>query len=135
MQNGRKVVYEVKQEIDFSLVNTANSTSSIVPAQIPGGADGLRRELKRFIDYDIKSKIYAPPGSYSTTVVFNVSKEGIVSNARTITKSGYGIDEHIVSLFNTSPKWIPAIKDGFPVDSEVTHSVGFTVPRNDKTGK
>jgi hypothetical protein len=95
------------------------------PATFPGGADGWRRYLEKKLDANVLAKNGAPAGLYNVKLSFDVSKDGSISNILAETKPGYGTEEEAIKAIARGPKWVPAQKDGAPIDSRVKQTISF----------
>ncbi|HEX8332745.1 MAG TPA: TonB family protein [Segetibacter sp.] len=127
IQNGRKVVYEVMQEIDFALSKQEMGSENIIPAEFPGGTKAWKNYLERNLNATVLAANRAPAGKYAAIIVFNVSRNGKVSNIKAETKQGYGTEEESIRIIKTGPKWVPAKRDGTFVDSQVRQTITFMV--------
>jgi TonB family protein len=127
IQNGRKVPFEVRQEIEFALGNQVAALENDEPATFPGGADAWRKYLEKNLNANVLAENHAPTGHYSVKLTFNVSKDGTISNVVAKTKNGYGTEEEAIRFIKEGPKWVPAKKDGSFVDSEVNQTITFMV--------
>ncbi len=130
IQNGRKVAFEVKQEIDFVLSKQTAAQETDEDAQFPGGADAWRRYLEKNLDANVLAKNGAPAGQYPVKLTFNVHAGGSITNVVAKTSNGYGSEEEAIKLIKKGPKWVPAKKDGSFVDSEVNQTITFMVAEN-----
>jgi protein TonB len=127
MQNGRKVVYEVKQEIEFALKTQDEVAQADQQAEFPGGTKAWKNYLERNLNAHVLATNQAPAGNYSATIAFNVSKNGTVSNLKAETKQGYGTEEESIRIIKNGPKWVPAKQDGKFIDSQVKQTITFMV--------
>jgi beta-lactamase regulating signal transducer with metallopeptidase domain len=97
------------------------------PAEFPGGADAWRRYLEKNLNANVLAENKAPSGQYSVKLVFNVHKDGSISNVVAETRNGYGTEEETIRFIKNGPKWIPAKKDGIAIDSRVKQTITFAV--------
>lgn len=79
-----------------------------VEPTFPGGMDKWRRYLEKNLDASIAVKNKAPKGAYTVIVQFVVHKDGFISDVRTLTKHGYGMEEEAMRVVKKGPRWIPA---------------------------
>ncbi|MEO7529134.1 MAG: energy transducer TonB, partial [Chitinophagaceae bacterium] len=77
----------------------------------PGGANEWRKYLEKNLDATVP-KQKAKDGAYSVIVQFIVDKEGNISDVKTLTKHGYGMEEEGVRVIKKGPKWVPAMQNG-----------------------
>lgn len=127
VQNGRKVTFQVIQEIDFRLGNQDVANQNEAEAQFPGGADAWRRYLERNLDANIPKKNGAPRGDYPVVLEFDVDSNGGISNVHSTSKNGYGTEDEAIKLIKKGPKWVPAKKNGSFVASTVRQTITFRV--------
>ncbi|MGE9313512.1 energy transducer TonB [Niabella sp. CJ426] len=84
--------------------------------------------IARNLDRKVAVNNNAPKGSYTTAVQFIVSKEGNVTDVKTVgKKAGYGMDEEAVRVIKKSGKWKPAIQNGREVVAYRTELIKFEV--------
>jgi TonB family protein len=126
-QNGRKVTFEVIQEIDFRLGNQASATQTDSEAEFPGGAEAWRLHLEKNLNANVLAEHHAPSGYYSVVLKFIVHKDGSITNIKAQTKPGYGTEEEAIKVIKKGPKWVPTKKDGRFIDSEVKQTITFMV--------
>lgn len=86
-----------------------------------------KRFLERNLNGDVPVENNAPPGRYSVITEFVVDKEGVVSDIRTLTAHGYGMEAEAVRVIRKSDKWIPAIQNGNPVKAYRKQVITFIV--------
>lgn len=96
-------------------------------AQFPGGQDGWRNYLQKNLDASISIKNGAPEGTYTVQVQFVVHPDGYISDIKTLTHHGYGMEEEVVKLIKNGPKWVPAEQNGHEVASIRKQPVTFVV--------
>jgi protein TonB len=84
-------------------------------AQFPGG----NSEMLKFIGQNLKvPKEFQDAGISGKIIVsFRVKKEGTLDNIEILRSPGFGIDEEIIKVFKSMPKWIPAKLNGVAIDS------------------
>ena len=69
----------------------------------------------------------APTGRYSVIVQFVVDIDGNVSDIKTLTKHGYGVEEEAIRVLKKAPKWQPALVAGFNVKAYHKQVIVFEV--------
>ena len=89
----------------------------------PGGQTKMAEFVKENLKYTPEAK--AKKISGLVVVQFVVEKDGSVSNPEILKKLGYGLDEEVVRLVNSFPKFIPAQQNGKPVAFRFTLPVRF----------
>ena len=99
-------------------------TTVDVPAKFTGN-------WKRFLETNLIPETpvnnNAPPGRYSVVVQFVVDKEGNVSDIKTLTAHGYGLEEEAIRVLKKAPKWQPAIAAGYTVKAYHKQVIVFEV--------
>ena len=83
--------------------------------------------LLRNLRPDVPIDNGAPAGRYSVLVEFVVDKEGNVSNIRTLSNVGYGMEEEAVRVLKKAEKWEPAIQNGYKVKAYRRQMITFEV--------
>jgi TonB family protein len=130
IQNGRKVIFEVIQEINFSLSPQAVAADDETPAEFPGGADAWKRYLEKNLNANVLAEHHAPSGYYSVVLKFTVHKDGSITDIKAQTKLGYGTEEEAIKVIKKGPKWVPGKKDGRFIDSEVKQTITFLIDQS-----
>lgn len=67
------------------------------------------------------------PGKYTVIIKFIVRKDGSLDGIAAETKNGYGMEEHVIKLIKSVPKWMPAIQYGRYVSAYRRQPVVFVV--------
>jgi antitoxin component YwqK of YwqJK toxin-antitoxin module len=98
-------------------------------ADFPGGNQGWRRFLERNLRADVPSNNGAPSGEYKIMVQFIVEKDGSISDLKSLTRYGFGMEEELLRLMKQSPKWVPAMQFGRPVKAYRKQPVTFMISR------
>lgn len=106
----------------------------ISPA-FPGGMDKWKLYLQKNLDASVPVKNRAPDGAYTVVVQFIVDLDGNISNVRTLTHHGYGMEEEAMRVIKSGPKWLPAIQNGKTVKAYHKQPVTFVVGKGDKNYK
>lgn len=105
-----------------------------VEASFPGGEQGWREFLEQNLDAAVPVKNRAPAGKYTVMIQFVVNKEGKISNIKPLTHLGFGMEPEVMRILRKSPKWVPAIMNGKPVNAYRRQPVTFMVIE-EKRGK
>lgn len=69
----------------------------------------------------------APAGQYAVIVQFIVDREGNISDIKTLTQHGYGMEEEVIRVLKKSKKWTPAMQNGRKVKAYKKQSITFVV--------
>lgn len=119
---GKQVVEAPKVEDENKIFEKVE-----VEAEFPGGASGWRRYLERNLNAQVPSDAGAPTGSYTVVVKFIVDKQGNISDVKSLTSHGYGMEEEAVRAIKRGPKWTPAIQNGRNVNAYRQQPITFVV--------
>jgi hypothetical protein len=98
-----------------------------IEAAFPGGEQKWVKYLQHTINADIPLRNHAPSGIYTVLVQFVVDKEGNISKVAPLTDFGFGMEEEVVRIINSGPKWMPAVQDGKQVKAYRKQPVTFQV--------
>ena len=98
-----------------------------VEAEFPGGLPAWRRYLERNLNAQVPSDAGAPTGSYTVVVKFIVDKTGSISDVKSLTSHGFGMEEEAVRAIKRGPKWTPAIQNGRNVNAYRQQPITFVV--------
>jgi N-acetylmuramoyl-L-alanine amidase len=101
-----------------------------VKPQFPGGIEAWKRYLARNLDASIPSKKGAPTGTYAVIVQFIVHDDGSLSDIKTLTQHGYGMEEEVIRIIKRGPKWVPAEQNGHKVTSYRRQPITFVIANN-----
>jgi periplasmic protein TonB len=99
-----------------------------IEAQFEGGPGAWSRYLQKNLNSNTPADNGAPPGSYSVIVQFIVDKQGNISEVKSLTNHGYGMEEEAIRAIKKGPRWIPAIQNGNPVNAYRKQPITFVVP-------
>jgi hypothetical protein len=86
-----------------------------------------RNHLQRWVNSEAPAENFAPTGLYTAVVQFLVSTDGIVSDIRPLTNTGYGTEEEIIRALLRSPVWEPSYVNGKAVKVYRKQPVTFFV--------
>ena len=98
-----------------------------IEATFPGGEKAWRKFLEKKLDATVPARKRAPVGVYTVLIQFVVDKEGNITDIKALTNHGYGMEEEVMSLLKTAPRWKPAIQNGGPVKAYRRQPVTFMV--------
>jgi beta-lactamase regulating signal transducer with metallopeptidase domain len=87
------------------------------PASFKGGPTAWAAYLQKNLNPAVPVDNGAPEGSYTVYVQFIVDAEGGVSDIKTLTNHGYGMEEEAIRVITKGPTWTPAIQNGQNVKS------------------
>jgi TonB-dependent SusC/RagA subfamily outer membrane receptor len=92
-----------------------------------GGETAWRKFLEENINPNIPIDSGANAGKYTVIAQFIVHKDGSISDLKTLTKHGFGMEEEVMRIMKKSPNWIPAIQNGHKVTAYRKQPVTFVV--------
>ena len=95
-----------------------------VPASYPG--DWVRF-LTRTLNANLPVDNGAPPGRYSVVVEFVVDKQGEVSDIKTLTNHGFGMEGEAIRAIKKAGNWNPAIQNGHEVKAYKRQVIVFEI--------
>jgi protein TonB len=107
IDEGKQVIEEKKEDDENKIFDKVE-----IEAGFPGGESKWRQYLERNCNGQIASDNGAPEGTYTTVVQFVVDKEGNISDVRSLTTHGYGMEDEAMRVIKKGPKWTPAIQNG-----------------------
>jgi protein TonB len=103
-----------------------------VEADFPGGVQAWRKFLEKNLNAQVPSDNGAPAGSYTVVIRFIVDKDGSLSDFKSTTKYGYGMEEEMSRVLKLSPKWMPALDKGRAIKAYRMQPVTFVVVEGKK---
>ena len=92
-------------------------------AQFVGGSDALANWIEENITYPLQADVSNIEGK--VVVTFDVNDDGTVSNVQVENSVNSILDNEVVSLVESMPKWIPAKQNGQPVKMKYTLPIRF----------
>ena len=69
----------------------------------------------------------AKAGTYTVIAQFIVHKDGSISDPKTLTNHGHGMESEVLRVMKRSPNWIPAMHDGCAVSAYRKQPVTFVI--------
>ncbi len=122
VDEGKKVIEEKKEEDENKVFEKVE-----VEASFKGGEREWRRYLERNLDPEVPINNGAPEGTYTVVVQFIVDKEGKISDVRSLTKHGYGMEDEAMKVIRKGPDWVPALQNGRHVKAYRKQPITFVV--------
>jgi protein TonB len=122
IDEGKKIVEEKKEEDENKIFDKVE-----IEASFPGGDAKWRRYLEQNCNGQVATDNGAPPGTYTTVVQFVVDKEGNISDVRSLTNHGYGMEQEAMRVIQKGPKWNPAVQNGRQVKAYRKQPITFQV--------
>lgn len=98
-----------------------------VEASFPAGEKAWLRFVTNNVNPQVPAKKKAPGGTYTVLIEFVVDQHGQLTDFRALTSHGYGMEEEVIRMLKTSPRWNPAIQRGRNVKAYRRQPVTFQV--------
>lgn len=113
-----------KVETQVSQKNTVFSFVEQMP-QFPGGQHALMNYLAKTIHYPAAARAQGLSGT--VVVSFIVGTDGSISDVKSATQKGGGLEEEAIRAVKLMPKWIPGKQDGKKVTVQYRLPVRFVL--------
>ncbi len=98
-----------------------------VEASFPGGGENWRKYLEKNLNANIPMENNAPMGYFKVIVQFVVDRQGNVSDIKSLTSHGYGMEAEVIRVILKQPKWLPAMQNGRAVNAYRKQPVTFVL--------
>ena len=98
-----------------------------VEATFSGGEAAWRRFLEQNLNPNVPVENGAPVGIYTVIVQFVVDKTGAVSDIKTLTNFGYGMEQEVMRIMKKSPMWTPARQNNSTVKAYRKQPIVFVL--------
>ena len=98
-----------------------------VEATFPGGGKEWEKYLIKNLNPLVPVDNGAPIGIYTVIVQFIVDKTGTISDIKTLTNFGYGVENEVIRIIKRSPPWIPAKQNNRTVKAYRKQPVTFVI--------
>jgi hypothetical protein len=98
-----------------------------IDASYPGGDKEWVRFLQTHLNANVPVDNGAPAGKFTVWVQFIVDKQGNVTEMKTLTHNGYGMEEEVLRILKLVPKWTPASQNGRYVKAYRKQPVTFII--------
>ena len=122
IDEGKQIVEEKKEDDENKIFDKVE-----IEASYPGGDSKWRQYLERNANGQVATDNGAPEGTYTTVVQFVVDKEGNISDVKSLTNHGYGMEEEAMRVIKKGPKWSPAVQNGRQVKAYRKQPITFQV--------
>ena len=122
IDEGKQIVEEKKEDDENKIFDKVE-----IEASFPGGDSKWRQYLERNANGQVATDNGAPEGTYTTVVQFVVDKEGNISDVKSLTNHGYGMEEEAMRVIKKGPKWSPAVQNGRQVKAYRKQPITFQV--------
>jgi len=98
-----------------------------IDAYFPGGERAWRQYIEKNLRSEVPARNGAPAGIFIVTVQFMVDKHGNVSNVKSLTNNGFGMEQEVIRIVENSLRWEPASENGKLVKQYREQAVTFVV--------
>ena len=98
-----------------------------VEATFSGGERAWRKYLEQTLNPNVPVENSAPVGIYTVIVQFIVDRTGAVSDIKTLTNFGYGMEQEVIRIMKQSPMWTPASQNNRTVKAYRKQPVTFVL--------
>jgi hypothetical protein len=98
-----------------------------VEANFPGGESAWRKYLEKNLNPNVPVENGAPVGIYTVIVQFIVDKTGAISDIKTLTNFGYGMEQEVLRIMKNSPMWTPAKQNNRAVKAYRKQPITFVI--------
>lgn len=102
-----------------------------VEATFSGGEAAWRKYLEQNLNPNVPVENGAPIGIYTVLVQFIVDKTGAISDIKTLTNFGYGMEQEVMRIMKKSPMWSPASQNNRAVKAYRKQPVTFVIEAED----
>lgn len=102
-------------------------------ADFPGGLQAWKEYKRKHYPNDVLLNAYdhgIKSASYIVWVEFIVEEDGSLSNFRSITNFGFGLEQGFIKLIKKSGTWVPALSNGKKIASKIKRSQVFEFQEN-----
>src|SRR5688500_16717004 len=122
IDEGKQVVEEKKEEDENKVFEKVE-----VEASFKGGEREWRKYLERNLEPNVPVENGANEGTYTVIVQFIVDKEGKISDVKSLSNHGHGMEEEAIRVIKRGPDWVPAIQNGRNVKAYRKQPITFIV--------
>lgn len=98
-----------------------------VEATFQGGEAAWRKYLEKNLNPNVPVEHGAPIGIYTVIVQFIVDKTGAISDIKTLTNFGYGMEQEVMRIMRNCPMWTPARQNKRPVKAYRKQPITFVI--------
>ena len=98
-----------------------------IEATFSGGERAWRKYLEQNLNPNVPVENGAPIGIYTVIVQFIVDKSGAVSDIKTLTNFGYGMEQEVIRIMKRSPMWTPASQNNRTVKAYRKQPITFVL--------
>ena len=124
-------VYSQTTNPDSITLENSVFTKVDIEAKFPGGDGAWKKYLEKNLDPNVPVEHGAPIGIYSVIVQFIVDKTGAISDIKTLTNFGYGMEQEVIRIIQKSPAWTPASQNNRNVKAYRKQPVTFVIEDDD----
>ena len=122
IDQGKNVIEEKKEDDPNKIFEKVE-----IEASFKGGEGAWRKFLERNLNASTPVDNGAPEGTYTVWVQFVVDREGNISEVKSQTNHGFGMEQEAVKVISKGPKWEPAVQNGRKVKAYRKQPITFVV--------
>jgi TonB-dependent SusC/RagA subfamily outer membrane receptor len=108
------------------VVGYASPKTKVEPS-FPGGQKEWGKYLERNLNPNVPLDNGAPAGTYTVWAQFVVAPDGYISDIKTLTEHGFGMEEEVTRILKAGPKWLPGTVNGKAISSYKKQPVTFMI--------
>jgi len=109
------------------VVEGYSTRSDKTEPSFPGGQNEWRKFLEKNLNPSLPLDNGAPAGTYTVMAQFVVGPQGDISDIKTFTKHGFGMEEEVIRMLKQSPKWLPGTINGKAIGAYKNQPVTFVI--------
>ncbi len=98
-----------------------------VEAAFRGGVAAWRKYLEKNLNPNVPVENGAPIGIYTIIAQFIVDKNGNISDVKTLTNFGYGMEQEVERILKKGPSWLPASQNDKAVKAYRKQPITFVI--------
>ncbi|MBS1757408.1 MAG: energy transducer TonB [Bacteroidetes bacterium] len=95
--------------------------------EFPNGINAWKDFLIKNLDGNTAAKYGAAVGTYQVIIRFIIGKDGSLRDFNAETNFGFGMEQEVIRVLKLSPKWIPAMQNGYKVNFYLQLPITFVV--------
>jgi hypothetical protein len=96
-------------------------------AHFPGSKQEWYKYIGKTLNPSVGVDNGAKTGTYRVKIRLTVLKDGTLQDFKPESKYGHGFEEEVIRSLKLSPKWVPAMRNGVPVNSTLIHTQIFSI--------
>jgi hypothetical protein len=118
-------IKQLKEKVIADVTDKIFNEVEVSPSFV-GGQSAWAKFLQKNINPNVPVDNGAPEGTYTVMTQFVVDKNGKISDLKTLTHFGYGMEEEVLRVMKLSPDWTPAMQKGEAVKAYRKQPITFS---------